>query len=151
MARLIRHSPFGDGVLRCQGRFFYSTKVYHDLKDLFWWEGLKKDIMEFVSNCPNFQQVKSEHQKPSGLLQEIQVPTWKLEDMNMDFVVGLPRTQRQYDLIWVVVDRLTKSAHFILVKYTYSAEDYARIFIDEIVCCKVFYYPSYSIVCTIHI
>ena len=52
----------------------------------------------------------------------------------MDFVVGLPRTQRQYDSIWVVVNRLTKSSHFIPVKSTYSAEDYARIFIDEIVC-----------------
>ena len=54
--------------------------------------------MEFVSNCPNFQQVKSEHQKPSGLLQEIQVPTWKLEDINVDFVVSLPQTQSNMTL-----------------------------------------------------
>ena len=93
-----------------------------------------KDIAEFVERCPNFQQVKVENQKSGGLLHEIQVPTWKWEDINMDFVVGLCRTQEQYDSIWVVVDRLTKSFHFIPVKSTYSAEDYARIFIDEIVC-----------------
>ena len=65
---------------------------------------MKKYIAEFVAKCPNFQQVKSEHQKPSGLLQEIQIPTWKWEEINMDFVVGLPRTQKSYDSIWVIVD-----------------------------------------------
>ena len=77
--------------------------------------------------------MKAKHQKPGGLLQEIQVPTWKWEDINMDFLVGLPRTQRQYDSIWVVVDRLTKSANFIPVKSCDSMEDYSRIFIDDIV------------------
>ena len=62
------------------------------------------------------------------------IPTWKWKDINMNFVVGLPRIQRKYNSIWVVVDRFTKSAHFISVKSTYSAEDYARIFINEIVC-----------------
>ena len=95
---------------------------------------MKKDIAEFVVKCPNSRQVKAKHQKSGGLLQEIQVPTWKWEDINMDFMVGLPRTQNQHDSIWVVVDRLTKSAHFVPVKSTYSAEDYARIFTDEIVC-----------------
>ena len=63
----------------------------------------------------------------------MQFPTWKWEDINMDFVVGLPQTQRQNDSIWVVVDRLTKSAQFIPVKSTYSAQEYARIYINEIV------------------
>ena len=63
---------------------------------------MKKDIAEFVAKCPNCQQVKAEHQKSGGLLQEIQVPTWKWEDINMDFVVGLPRTQKQYDsILWI--------------------------------------------------
>ena len=57
--------------------------MYHDLREVFWWEGLKKDIAEFVSKCPNFQQVKVEHQKLGGLLQEIQIPTWIWEDINM--------------------------------------------------------------------
>ena len=78
--------------------------------------------------------MKVEHQKSGGLLQEIQVTTLKRKDINMDFVVGLPRTQKQHDSIWVIVDKLTKSAHFIPVKSTYSVEDYARIFMDEIVC-----------------
>ena len=98
--------------------------MYHDLRKVFWWESLKKDIAEFVDKCPNCQKVKAEHQKPGGLLEEIQLPTWKWEDINMDFVVGLPRTQKQYESIWVIVDRLTKSTHFIPVKFTYSAEYY---------------------------
>ena len=74
-----------------------------------------------------------------GLLQEIPIPTWKWEDINMDFKVGLTRTQRSNDSIWVVVDRLTNFSHFILVKSTYSTEDYSRIFIDDIVCRHIRY------------
>ena len=88
---------------------------------------------------------ESRASKSGGLLQEIHVSTLKLEDINMDFVVGLPRTQKQYDFIWVIVDRLTKSAHFIPVKATYSLEDYARIFIYEIMCCRGIRYLSYRI------
>ena len=92
------------------------------------------DIVEFVAKCLSFQQVKAEHQKPGGLLQDIQIRTSKWEDINMDFVVGLLRTQKTYDSIWVVVYRLSKSARFIPVKSSYSAEDYGRIFLDEIMC-----------------
>ena len=72
-----------------------SPKIYHDLREVFWSEEFKKDIAEFVAKCPNCQQVKSKHQKSDGLLQEIQVPTWKKEDINMDFIVGLPQTKKQ--------------------------------------------------------
>ena len=89
--------------------------------------------MEFVAKCPNCQQVKEEHQKLGGLLQEIQIPTLKWVDINMEFVVGLSRTQKSYDSIWVVVDRLTKSARFIPVKSSYLTDYYASIFLDEIV------------------
>ena len=78
-----------------------ATKMYHDLREVFWWEYLKKDIAEFVEKCPNYEQVKAEHQKSGNLLQEIQVPIWEWEDINTDFVVGLTRTQKQYDSIWV--------------------------------------------------
>ena len=78
--------------------------------------------------------MKAEHQKVGGLLQYIQVLNWKWEDINMDLLVVLPRTQKQYYTIWVFVDRLTKSARFIPVNSTCSMEYYARIFIDEIVC-----------------
>ena len=81
---------------------------------------MKKDIADFVAKCPNCQQVKAEHQKPGGLLQEIQVPTWKWGDINVDCVVGLPRTKKHYYSIWVVVGRITKSSHFFPVKSTHS-------------------------------
>ena len=84
-----------------------------------------------MAKCPNCQQVKAKHLKPGGLTQIIEVSTWKWEAINMDFLVGFPRTRRQYDSIWVIVDRLTKFAHFIPVKSTYRAEDYARINIDK--------------------
>ena len=87
--------------------------------------------MKFLAKCQNFKQLKAEHQNSGGLHQEIEVPTWKWKDINMDFVVGLPRTQKSYDSIWVVVDRLTKHARFIPVKSSYSEEDYAKIFLDE--------------------
>ena len=108
--------------------------MYHVLREIYWWEGFKRDIGEFVSKSPNCQQVKDKHQNSGGLLQEIQIPTWKWERINIHFVVGLPQTQNSYDSICVVVVRLTKSARFIPFKSTYSAEDYARIFLDEIVC-----------------
>ena len=83
--------------------------------------------------CPNCQQVKVEHQRPGGLTQDISIPTWKWEDVNMDFVVSFPRTRRKNDYIRVIVYRLTKSAHFIPVKTTYSAEENYRFYLDEIV------------------
>ena len=127
-----------DQILKEARRSLYlihpgSTKMYHDLREIYWWEGLKRDIAEFVAKFPNCQQEKAERQKSSVLLQEIQIQTWKWEDINMYFVVSITRTQKSYDSIWVVVDLLTKSARFIPVKSSYSAEDYARIFLDEIV------------------
>ncbi|XP_075076832.1 uncharacterized protein LOC142163446 [Nicotiana tabacum] len=110
-----------------------STKMYHDLRQLYWWNGMKKDIATFVAQCPNCQQVKAEHQKPGGLLQNIEIPAWKWESINMDFIIGLPNSRRKFNSIWVIVDRLTKSAHFLPVRTTYSAEDYASLYIKEIV------------------
>ena len=94
---------------------------------------MKKDIAKFVSGCHSCQQVKAEHQRPGGLTQDIEIPTWKWEEINMDFVVGLPKTRKGFDSIWVVVDRMTKSAHFLPVKTTYGAEDYARLYIHDLV------------------
>ncbi|WMV09587.1 hypothetical protein MTR67_002972 [Solanum verrucosum] len=74
---------------------------------------MKKDIADFVAKCQNFQQVKYEHQRPAGLLQRMPISEWKWERIAMDFVVGLPKTLGKFDSIWVVVDRLTKSTHFI--------------------------------------
>ncbi|WRX18968.1 Integrase zinc-binding domain - like 10 [Theobroma cacao] len=77
-----------------------ATKMYHDLKEVYWWEGLKKDVAEFVSKCLVCQQVKAEHQRPARLLQPLPVPEWQWEHIAMDFVTGLPRTSGGYDLIW---------------------------------------------------
>ena len=94
---------------------------------------MKRDIVHFVAKCPNCQQVKYEHQRPGGTLQRMPIPKWKWERIAMDFVVGLPKTMGKYDSIWVIVDRLTKSAHFILIKETYNAEKLAKLYISEIV------------------
>ncbi|XP_019234434.1 PREDICTED: transcription factor PCF7-like [Nicotiana attenuata] len=110
-----------------------STKMYHDIKDVYWWSDMKKNIAEYVAQCPSCQQVKIEHQKPGGLMQTIEIPTWKWEAINMDFIMGLPRPHRKFDSIWVIVDRLTKSAHFLPVRSTYTVEDYAKLYIKEIV------------------
>nr|GFC36596.1 putative reverse transcriptase domain-containing protein [Tanacetum cinerariifolium] len=85
-----------------------STKMYHDLKQYFWWSGMKRDVATYVSKCLICQQVKIEHQRASGLLQQLDIPVWKWDEISMDFVTGLPQTQRRHDAIWVVVDRLTK-------------------------------------------
>jgi hypothetical protein len=74
--------------------------------------------MEYVALCDTCQRVKAEHRRPAGLLQPLKIPKWKWEEIIMDFITGLPRTQASYDSIWVIVDRLTKVTHFILVKTT---------------------------------
>ncbi|KAH0641167.1 hypothetical protein KY285_037753 [Solanum tuberosum] len=141
----------GDGVLRYQGRLCVpmmdalqkrimeeahssrysihpdSTKMYRDLRELYWWNGMKKGIAEFVAKCPNCQQVKVEHQQPGGLAQNIKLSEWKWEMINMDFITSLPRSRRQHHSIWVIVDRMTKSAHFLPIKTSHSAEDYDRL------------------------
>jgi hypothetical protein len=86
-----------------------ATKMYQNLKKLFWWPGMKKEVAEFVYACLVCQKSKVEHQKPSDLLQPMFVPEWKWDSIAMDFVCGLPRTTKGNDSIWVIVDRLTKS------------------------------------------
>ena len=82
---------------------------------------------------PSWQQVKTEHQKPFGLLQPLEIPEWKWNHISMDFLSGLPRTQRSYDAIWVIIDRLIMSAHFLLVNIKYSLEKLTKFYVDEIV------------------
>ena len=95
---------------------------------------MKKDIAEFVSRCLTCQQVKFEHQRPSGLFQQMPLSNWKWDRNTMDFIVGLPKTLSGYDSIWVIVDQLTKSAHFLHVKTTYRAARMAKLYIERIVC-----------------
>ncbi|KAL0544325.1 hypothetical protein IC582_019438 [Cucumis melo] len=102
-----------------------STKMYQDLKRVYWWCNMKREVAEFVSRCLVCQQVKAPRQKPAGLLQPLSIPEWKWENVSMDFITGLPRTLRGFTVIWVVVDRLTKSAHFVPGKSTYTASKWA--------------------------
>ncbi|GJV91131.1 putative nucleotidyltransferase, ribonuclease H [Tanacetum coccineum] len=111
-----------------------SDKMYQDLKKLYWWPNMKAEIATYVSKCLTYAKVKAEHQKPSGLLQQPKIPEWKWEKITMDFVLGLPRTPSGYDSIWVIVDRLTKSAHFLPMKKTDSIEKLAQLYLKEIVC-----------------
>ncbi|WVZ80232.1 LOW QUALITY PROTEIN: hypothetical protein U9M48_027725 [Paspalum notatum var. saurae] len=108
-----------------------SNKMYQDLKQKFWWTRMKREIAKYVSEC---DRVKADHLKPASMLRPLAVPTWKWEDVHMDFIVGLPRTQKGYDSICVIIDRLTKSAHFLPVKTHYTAATYAELYISRIVC-----------------
>ena len=108
-------------------------KMYRDMKRIFFWAGMKKDVAEYVSKCMVCQQVKAESKKPGGLLHPLEVPQWKWESISMDFVDGLPRSRKGNTSIWVIVDRLTKSAHFIPVKSKRTASWLASIYLREVV------------------
>jgi hypothetical protein len=110
-----------------------ATKMYQDLKGMFWWPGMKKEVANFAYACLTCQKSKVEHQKPIGLLQPLSIPEWKWDSIAMDFVTGLPRTSAGHDSIWVIVDRLTKSAHFIPIKITFPLPKLAEIYIVVIV------------------
>ncbi|KAJ9562395.1 hypothetical protein OSB04_007555 [Centaurea solstitialis] len=104
-----------------------SDKMYKGLKEHYWWPGMKRDIATYVSKCLTCAKVKAEHQKPSGLLQQPEIREWKWEQVSMDFVTKLPKTKKGHDTIWVIVDRLTKSAHFLPIKETYSIDKLAQL------------------------
>ncbi|KAA3487969.1 DNA/RNA polymerases superfamily protein [Gossypium australe] len=110
-----------------------STKMYNDLKKFYWWLGMKRDISEFVIRCLICQQVKAEHQVPLRLLQPVMVPEWKWDRITTNFVTGLPMTPSKKDAVWVIVDTLTKSAHFISVRVDYSLDKLAKLYIAEVV------------------
>ena len=97
------------------------------------WPRKKRDMVRYIEQCLICKQVKAEHQRPAGTLQPLHVPEWKWEEITMDFVTGLPRTKEEYDAIWVIVDRLTKSAHFLPVRTTYTMDKYAELYIKEII------------------
>ncbi|GJR19788.1 putative reverse transcriptase domain-containing protein [Tanacetum coccineum] len=107
--------------------------MYQDLKKLYWWPNMKAIIAEYVGKCLTCSRVKAECQKPSGLLIQPKIPMWKWERITMDFITKLPKTSNGHDTIWVIVDRLTKSAHFILTQETDSMETLIRLYIKEVV------------------
>ena len=110
-----------------------GTKMYRDLRRQYYWSGMKRHIRDFVRRCLTCQQVKAEHQRLTGLLQPLEVAEWKWEHVTMEFVTELPRTSRRHDAVWVIVDRLTKSAHFLAVRMTFTLEEFCGLYIREIV------------------
>ncbi|KAJ0955698.1 putative nucleotidyltransferase, Ribonuclease H [Helianthus annuus] len=109
-----------------------SDKMYQDLKEYYWWPRLKSDVAVYVGKCLTCAKVKAEYQKPSGLLQQPEIPVWKWEQISMDFITKLPRTPRGHDMIWVIVDRLTKYAHFLPIREKDSTGKLAEIYLKEI-------------------
>jgi hypothetical protein len=106
--------------------------MYQDLKQRFWWTKMKIEIARYVAKCDICQQVKAVHLKSAGPLQPLPIPTWKWEDISMDFIVGLPKTSRGYDSILVIMDRLTKLAHFLPVNKSNSVLAHAKLYIARI-------------------
>ncbi|GJX15251.1 reverse transcriptase domain-containing protein [Tanacetum coccineum] len=110
-----------------------SDKMYQDMKKLYWWPNMKADIATYVSKCLTCAKVKAEHQRPSGLLVQPKIPEWKWDNITMDFVTKLPKTSQGYDTIWVIVDRLTKSAIFTPMRETDPLDKLARLYLKEVV------------------
>ncbi|KAD3641269.1 hypothetical protein E3N88_30493 [Mikania micrantha] len=110
-----------------------ATKMYRDLRINYWWPGMKRDVVKYVEKCLTCMQVKAEHQKPYGKLQPLEIPLWKWEHIMMDLITKPPKTRKGYDTIWVIVDRLTKSAHFLPIRESYSSEKMAQTYVREVV------------------
>ena len=104
-----------------------SNKMYQDLKQRFWWTKMKIEIAHYVAQCETYRRVKAIHLRSSGELQPLPIPAWKWDDISMDFIMA-----KCFDSIWVIVDRLTKTTHFLPVKTLYPASTYAKIYFDRI-------------------
>nr|GEV75587.1 putative reverse transcriptase domain-containing protein [Tanacetum cinerariifolium] len=109
-----------------------SKKMYYDLMDMYWWQGMKKNIALYVSKCLTCLKVKAKRQRPFGLLQQPEIPKWKKERITMDFITKLPRTSSGHDTIWVIVDRLTKSTYFLPIREAYKMDRLARLYLNKI-------------------
>ncbi|GJZ61923.1 putative reverse transcriptase domain-containing protein [Tanacetum coccineum] len=110
-----------------------SDKMYQDMKKLYWWPDMKAYIATYVSKCLTCARVKAEHQRPSGLLVQPEIPQWKWDNITMDFITKLPKSSQGYDTIWVIIDRLTKSAIFVPMRETDPMEKLERMYLKEIV------------------
>jgi hypothetical protein len=95
---------------------------------------MKHEAARYVSKCDTCRKVKADYMKPGGLLQPLSISDWKWDDISMDFIVALPMTAHKFDSIWVIMDRLSKSAHFIPVNTNYKVQKYAEIYIAHVLC-----------------
>ncbi|GJV63950.1 putative reverse transcriptase domain-containing protein [Tanacetum coccineum] len=110
-----------------------SKKMYQDMKKLYWWPNMKADIATYVSKCLTCARVKAEHQRPSGLLVQPEIPEWKWDNIMMDFITKLPKSSQGFDTIWVIVDRLTKYVHFLPIRENDPLDKLARLYLNRIV------------------
>jgi hypothetical protein len=109
-----------------------STKMYHDLRQQFWWTRMKRKIARYVLERDTYRKVNAAYMKPGGLLQPLNIPNWKWDDISIDFIVGLLMTTHKFDSIWLMVERFTKLANFILVNTRYDAQKYAEIYVARV-------------------
>jgi hypothetical protein len=107
-------------------------KTIEVVKSQYYWPGMKKEVVDFIAKCLECQKLKAEHRHPAGFLQPLPIPGWKWEVVTMDFITKLPRTSKQHDSIMVVVDKLTKVAHFIPVKITHKAANIVDVYMRKI-------------------
>ncbi|GKD18734.1 reverse transcriptase domain-containing protein [Tanacetum coccineum] len=110
-----------------------SEKMYQDVKKVYWWPNMKADIATYVSKCLTCARVKVEHQRPIRLLVQPEIPEWKWDNITMDFITKLPRSSQGFDTIWVIVGRLTKSAHFLPIRENDPLDKLARLYLNRIV------------------
>ncbi|GKF30584.1 putative reverse transcriptase domain-containing protein [Tanacetum coccineum] len=109
-----------------------SDKMYKDMKKLYWWSNMKADIATYVSKCLTCAKVKAKHQRPSGLLVQPAIPEWKWDNIMMDFITKLPKSPQGFDTIWVIMDQLTKSAHFLPIRENDPLDKLARLYLNRI-------------------
>nr|GEU84351.1 putative reverse transcriptase domain-containing protein [Tanacetum cinerariifolium] len=109
-----------------------SDKMYQDLRQLYWLPNMKENITTYVGKCLTYSKVKAEHQKPSGLLVQLEIPKWNWEKITMDFITKLSKTTNGYDTIWVIIDRLTKSAHFLPMQESDHMEKLMKLYMKEV-------------------
>nr|GFB64851.1 putative reverse transcriptase domain-containing protein [Tanacetum cinerariifolium] len=110
-----------------------SDKMYQDLRQMYWWPNIKANVATYVSKYLTCSKVKAEHQKPPGLLVQPKILEWKWEKITMDFITKLPKTKNSYDTIWVIVDHLTKSAHFLPMREKDPMEKLMKLYMKEVV------------------
>jgi hypothetical protein len=108
--------------------------MYHDLRQQFWLTRMKREAAHYISECDICRKVKANYMKPRGLLQLLSILEWKCDDISMDFIMGLPLMAHKFDSIWVIMDRLSKSVHFIPVHNNYNVQKYAGIYIAHMLC-----------------
>ncbi|GKF25408.1 putative reverse transcriptase domain-containing protein [Tanacetum coccineum] len=110
-----------------------SEKMYQDMKKLYWWPNMRADIATYVSKCLTCARVKAKHQRPTGFLVQPAIPEWKWDNITMDFITKLPKLSHGFDTIRVIMDRLTKSAHFLPIMENDPLDKLARLYLNKIV------------------